>query len=159
MRFALEPCDESWLVTAPYRFHNEAVLDATAEEVFAIWADVEQWPKWFPDFVSARWLTEPGYGAQREIRLTFLAGTEKFIAYDPGRRFCFYMEEFSLPLVSHMMEDYRLEPLEVGCRFTWDVYYRPKTIVRPLHPILRPIFAKMFRDGTSALQEYVAARP
>ena len=55
-----------------------------------------------------------------------------------------------------MIEDYRLEPFgQAKSRLVWTVYYRPRTLVRPLQTLIRPIFERMFTKAARSLSRYV----
>lgn len=159
MWFTLTPGDLDYVRTAPFRFENEAELDAPPDAVFDILADTATWPKWFPDFRRATWKTDPppGVGSVRVAELATVSAREKFIAWEPGARFTFTMLEMTLPLVSTMVEDYALTATPKGTRFRWTACYTPRTWVRPLHPIVRMVFSRMFRQATDGLVKYVAA--
>lgn len=160
MWFKNERVGLDYLDAAPFRFVNECELTATPDEVFAILADADAWPRWFSDFRSATWLTpEPrGVGARRHVVLKSLQAKEEFLAWEPGRRFAFFMLETTLPLTSSMAEDYALEALPNGrTRLVWTAAYTLKPLARVIHPILRVIFGRMFSRATAGLQRYVGA--
>ena len=47
MDFTCRAVELDFLDSAVWRFENVVELDATASEVFDIFADGESWPKWF----------------------------------------------------------------------------------------------------------------
>lgn len=157
MWFACTPRDLDW--KAPYVIRNEAELDAPPDRVFAIWADLDQWPKWFPDIRGGVWQTPPPHGAhsRRDVTLTLLSVREQFLAWEPGRRFAFTMTASSLPLARSIVEEYRLEPLDGGrSRFVWEVRFDLRLPLVPASPLVRLVFGKMFRDATAGLKSYVS---
>lgn len=160
MWFKVEPSGLEFIDQAKHFFENELILDATPDEVFEVFADCDSWPKWFDDFVSAEWETEPphGVGSERKARLKTMAARERFIAWEPGKRYSFTILALSVPLVSRMVEDYRLEPVDGGkTRLLWNVYYQPRLFIRPFNVVIRPIFKRMFKRAMKGLESYVAA--
>jgi uncharacterized protein YndB with AHSA1/START domain len=147
--------------SAPFRFVNTRELAASPNEVFAILADADAWARWSSDVREVRWLTpEPhGVGSERHVVLKSLQAKERFIAWEPGRRFVFTILEITVPVTSAMAEDYVLEPLPSGgTRLTWTACYTLKPLARVIHPILRAIFGKMFRRAADELRDHVASR-
>lgn len=161
MWFDLRALDADYGARAPHSFRYVVELAATPQRVFQILADPAQWPKWFPDMRAMRWLSPEGerarVGACRQADTKSGDVRERFVAWEPGKRMAFYAEQMSTPLVSEFLEDYVLEPAGEGrTRLTWLVHYRPRRGIALLHPIIRPIFDRMFRKGSEALVEYVA---
>lgn len=158
MPFALEPCDLGFLREAPFRFVNEALLPAPPEKVFAVLADDSTWPHWFKDFVSITWLSAPphGTGSTRIVRTRMGSVNERFLVWEPGRRLSFYFESMNLPLARRMMEDMRLEAAgPAQTRFRWEVVYVPTLPVRLLHPLVRLLFGRLFRESLRGLETYL----
>lgn len=153
----LQPCPPGFVDTARFRFVNEAVLAGTPEQVFEVVSSIEHEAHWFPDFKEARWLTPgpPGVGAVRDYRLTYMRLLEHFTVWAPGERLSFWVAECSLPLVRRFLEDYRFTATASGdTHVRWTVAYQPAAVMRPLHPALRPHFARDFRRATANLVSY-----
>jgi uncharacterized protein YndB with AHSA1/START domain len=160
MWFALEVQDLSFTKTAPFMFENEAILDASPERVFEIIATGENQPTWFKDFVGVRWTSPPpnGVGSERDVELKLLTASERFLAWEPGKRLTFTMHRMTLPLVEAMVEDMVFEPIGADrTRLLWRAHYRPRAFMRPFHPILRVVFGQIFQESTRGLAAYVAA--
>lgn len=138
---------------APHSFRYVIELAAPPERVFQILTDVTEWPRWFPDMTGMRWLSPEGergkVGSRRLAETRSGDVEEHFTVWEPGKRLAFYAERMSTPLVTEFMEDYQLEGLPGGrTRMLWLVHYRPRRGITLLHPIIRPIFARMFRKGS-----------
>jgi uncharacterized protein YndB with AHSA1/START domain len=160
MWFALEVQDLRFTQTAPHKFENEAILDAPPERVFEIFATGENQRTWFKDFVGIRWTSPPPYavGAERDVELKLLTVSERFLAWDPGKRLSFTIFRMTLPLVDAMVEDMVFEPAGEGkTRLTWRAHYRPRFFMKPFHPILRMAFGPIFRESMRGAVAYVAA--
>lgn len=155
MNFKLKPCDADHGRTAPFAFRYSVDLDAPADRVFQTLAS-DVWTDFFPDIRSVKWLSGTGgVGSVREVTTDALTVRERFIVWEAGKRMMFYAEGMSLPLVTEFTEDFELTPLgDARCRLRWDVGYRPRTVFRPIHPVLRVIFDRMFRRGVDGIQKY-----
>jgi hypothetical protein len=162
MWFDVEAVPLSFTERAPFRFENEAVIRASPERVFAIVATGERQIDWFKDFVDNRWTSpEPhGVGSTREVELKALTVKERFLAWEPGRRLSFHIYGITLPLVTAMVEDLRFEPAKDGAtRLVWKAHYRPRLLVRAIHPVVRAVFGDMFRQTLKRLGAYAADHP
>lgn len=165
MRFTCRAVELGSLAGAAWRFENVVELDAASAEVFDVFADGESWPNWFDAVRRVVW-TSPqprGVGATRTVvlRIALLDVTvqERFLAWDPGRRFAFRFEGASLPLIHAGIEDYLLEDLSGGrCRLTYAVHLEPTAAARAAGPVARPMFARMLRAGAEGLRSYIAER-
>lgn len=158
--------DLAFLDSAAWRFENVVDLDAPSGEVFGVFADGESWPKWYEAVQRVVWTSpEPrGVGTTRTVTLSVtplkVTVHERFLVWDPGRRFTFRFDAVSLPLFDAGIEDYRLDDLSEGrCRLTYTVCFEPTPVVRLLGPITGRLFARMPRSGSQGLQAYLRARP
>lgn len=152
--FRLSNCPPDFVDTAPARFEMRADLAGTPEQVFEVVSSIEHEAHWFPDFKQAHWASDgpPGAGATRDYRLSYLRLIEQFTVWKPGEHLVFWVSACSLPLVSRFLEDYRFHPnSQGGTHMYWRVAYQPLTAVRPLHPLIRPLFARDFRKATANL--------
>lgn len=157
MWFKLEPCELEFAERSVHRFRNEGLINAPPERVFGLLAS-DAWPEWYPDFLSVKWVTPGphGQGSTREVKLKTLSARERFVAWEPGKRISFSIDEVTLPLIRKMMEDVRLDPAAEGkTRVVWDIHYEPRTVMRLIHPIARAIFGRMFRQAVLNLGRYV----
>ena len=156
--YTLESTDLNFPAKAPFHFITEAEIPASPEDVFDALAS-SSWTEWFPDFQSVEWLTPPphGVGSRREVHLKTLAARETFLAFERGKRYSFSIDKVTLPLVDAMMEDIQLESLDQGKKtyLKYHVHYKPKTLMRPIHPLARMIFGRMFKQATQGLKEYM----
>ncbi|MEZ0374555.1 MAG: SRPBCC family protein [Candidatus Sericytochromatia bacterium] len=155
--FKLTPSELDFAAKAPYCLDNQTLIEAPPEQVFAVLSESD-WHDWFVDFKSVEW-TSPapyGVGSTRTVVLKTLTVQERFLAWEPGRRFSFSIDAISLPLVKWMMEDMHLEPVENGraTRFRWRVYYAPAPLMQMAHPIARGIFGGMFKASLNNLKAY-----
>lgn len=159
--FELPHCEPIYERHAPFYISASAELEASAAEVFAILEDTSSWPRWFPDFKEARWTSAPphGVGSTREAIVKPFSARERFTRWEEGQRMTFSVSAVTFPIVSRMMEDYRLFDTGEGrCRLVWTIYYEPGRLFAPLHRLIRPGFEKMARQAMSGLEGYVRQR-
>ncbi|CAM3095146.1 hypothetical protein SKPI104516_18375 [Skermania piniformis] len=63
---------------------------------------------------------------------------ERFFRWEEGRRHSFGVTESNVPLLSRFAEDYLVEPMADGSRFTWTIAAEMKA------PLRRPNFLGSF---------------
>ncbi len=154
----LRTVDLAFVDDAPHRLVEDILIEASAERVFEVFEDGRSWPEWFPGMTGVTWTTpEPrGVGATRTVELGKVRVDEVFLAWEPGRRFAFYLRASTSRLLVALAEDYRLEPLdERRCRFTYALAYEPAWLVRPLDPVVRWQLRKMLRGACRGLAAYM----
>lgn len=160
--FFLEPCDEAFAsrVQPQHCYENRVLLAAEPEEVFDVVAGLIPGAEaqWFPNFKSAQWLSPPphGVGSIRDYRLTYMRAVEQFLVWERGRRLVFSVSGLSLPLLRRFLEYYEFERIDPGhTSLRWRVCYEPRSFMMTLiHPIVRPMFARDFREATANLKRY-----
>ncbi|PIE19221.1 MAG: hypothetical protein CSA66_02740 [Proteobacteria bacterium] len=154
MWLSVRPADIGFVDRARHRFTYDYRVAASATEVFEAVSDPEAFARWFPDLRAARWLTVAphGAGSVREVALKLIAVRERVLAYEPGRRFAFTITGANRPLLAKMVEDFRLTARDDGTtRVQWTVAYRPLLWARPIAPLVRPIFGRLFERATERL--------
>lgn len=159
MKFRCQPVDLGFLERATHRIVNVVELDASAERVFELFTDGPAWAAWFEEIQEVVW-TSPrphGVGTTRTVRLTTMSVYERFLAWEPGRRFSFCFTAASLPTFRSLVEDYRLEPLGADrCRLTWTACYEPRVLLRLVHPVASRQLSAMFSRAAAGLASYVS---
>lgn len=156
--FELKHTDLSFVDSSPFRFSVSAPLAAAPERVFEIFATPEGMRDWVFGFDDCIWLGPApwGVGARREFRLKGLSFRERFLAWEPGRRLCFAIEEMTVPLMRRMVEDVRIERAGgAACWITWHVFYEPSLLLRPIHPVARLLFRAGYQSSMDGLSRYV----
>jgi uncharacterized protein YndB with AHSA1/START domain len=117
---SLRPVDLDFTASARHRVTVTHVLAASPEVVFAALAeDPAGWGAWFPGFTDAgRYLTPGphGVGSQREVVARGSRFLETILAWEPGRRWAFRVDEAGLPAVRALAEDFTLTPEGTGTR-------------------------------------------
>lgn len=153
MWFRTRPCELSYADTARRLFTYDVRIEAPPQAVFELVSQPHLLPRWMPEFKGSSFLTNTphGVGSLREVKLTGVSVRERILAWEPGQRFSFTMEQISLPLVSRMMEDYRVFAIPTGTRLRWSIAYHPHTWVRMLEKNVAPRFARIFEGAAARL--------
>ncbi|HTJ85339.1 MAG TPA: SRPBCC family protein [Polyangiaceae bacterium] len=158
----LRPETLDFFARAPLKLQDRAVIGKSPDEVFAALADVSTWTKWFPLMTRCEWVTKETacVGAERVVSLTLL-GTyrERFLAWEPGKRFAFTMTESSSPLARAIAEDMILSPVDGGSAtaIDWTMAAQPTIVGRLGRPILMATMRRVFREGGLRLGRLLGA--
>lgn len=157
MPFAMRPEDLSFPDRAGIRLAFSRQMPAPPERVFDVLADHEGWARWFVDFRKAV-VTTPereGVGVKRRVWVGPMAFEERFLAWEPGRRFAFTMLDTRVPIVSAIVEDWRLAPVEGGTRVEYLVGIDVPGWLRPLKGLLLWKFRPLFEKALPNLEEHL----
>lgn len=138
------------------RIAATATSDAPREDVFAVLADHERWPEWFPAVRRVSVLgPASGVGARRRVFIPGATVDEEFIAWEPGVRWTFTGVEASPRFTRALVEDCVLEPLGGGgTAITYTMYLDPPPVLRP---VMRLAAGRIRANNARAL-EALAAR-
>lgn len=146
-----------YITIAPFCMDHEVKIAAPPDAVFRILTD-SNWADWFVDFRSVTW-TSPqphGPGSTRTVQMKNLAVKERFLVWEPNRRFSFSIDQISQPLLQGMLEDMQLQPADNGraTRFRWRVFYTPAPLMAVVRPMAESIFDDMFHQSLLNLKAY-----
>lgn len=118
---AIEPRTLAWAPSALVQNKGRAHSSAAPDAVFAVLADQEAWPEWFPTLIKVT--VEPGpvgVGTRRTVKLPGLTVDEEFLAWEPGRLFAFTGVGVRPHAFSALVEQCVLEPTaDGGTDITW----------------------------------------
>jgi uncharacterized protein YndB with AHSA1/START domain len=156
MGFACKAVDLNFVKTASIRFVNKVELAASPERVFKALEAEDSWSRWFKTIKSVKWSSpEPhGIGSTRTLAFKGMTAYEKFIVWEPGIRFTFYLTSMSAPFASAFCEDFQLEPSDGGkTNLTYTVACEPGLILKLTGHVGRWLFGFMLRDGVRAMAE------
>ena len=150
--------DLAWLETADISLVFTAEIDASPEEVFDVLADHEGWTSWFSPVKSVTDIgPSAGVGARRRVQVPPLTVDEKFIAWDRPSRYTFTITAISLPVVTRMAEDWRLEESAAGTRVTNVIAADLPRWAQPTRPIVRLVVRQLTASGVVDLKKRLAA--
>jgi uncharacterized protein YndB with AHSA1/START domain len=123
-----------WIDQAPIRVQGSGSSSAPPEAVFAVLADHERWPEWFPRVTKAEVLgVGEGVGARRKVSVPGMAVEEEFIVWEPGTRFSFTATSARPALFRSLVEDCRLTARgDGGTDMTYTMYIDAPAVVRTL---------------------------
>lgn len=154
--------DLEWIDRAPVRIAATARSTASPDAVFAVLADHERWPEWFPSVTRVE-VTGPaeGVGARRRVTVPGLTVDEEFIAWDPGVRWSFTGLEARPGITRSLVEDCRLMPVDDsagGTDISYTMFLDPPPLLRPLIAVLGGRVRANNTKAMANLAERAAAR-
>jgi uncharacterized protein YndB with AHSA1/START domain len=141
-----------WITRAPLRVEARAQSCASPDKVFAVLADHEHWPEWFPRIrrVTVIGQQREGVGARRRVELRGMTVDEEFIAWDVGARWTFTAYDARPRFTRSLVEDCVLTPLpDGGTDISYTMYMDPAGVVGFF--IKRGV-AAMRKNNTKAMQ-------
>ena len=140
-----------WSEQAPVRAQGVARTGASPEAVFAVLADHERWPEWFPNVKAVEVLgPAEGVGARRRVKIPGMAVDEEFIAWEPGRLFAFTATACRPGAFRSLVEHCRIEPVDGGgCEVTWTMCIEP---ARLLAPVMKAATGTLSKNLTAAME-------
>lgn len=128
-RFALEPVDLTFFHTAPSVSRQILELAASPDEVWAA-ITAKQPLSWCAMLTRVRFEGEPPYGegAIRHAEVgKAMRMQERFFHWDDaGRRLAFHAVSANVPVFESFAEDYLVEKIPGGTRFTWTFASAPR---------------------------------
>jgi uncharacterized protein YndB with AHSA1/START domain len=159
----LPPQTLDFFERAPLRVTESATIAAPPLRVFSAFADAPSWPKWFPLMHTAKWVSKEieCVGAEREVALYGLGSyVERFLAWEPGKRFAFTMTASSSPLADAIAEDFKMSPVRDGAatRIAWTLAADPTRVGRALRFGLEATMRQVFLRSGKQLEKYLSAR-
>ena len=83
---------------------------------------------------------------------------EEVLAFDPGKRFGFRVNDANVPVLRAMVEVVTLEPVADGTKVVYRQAVEMKAWARPLGPVLRGQLAGALRKSLPQLARWVAER-
>ena len=158
MPFHLEPADATLLDTATHGFSLEREYRATPEKVHQSFLAFVGDPPWSPGFLGVDWWTPKGKldGAIMDELYAFMAMRVHVFEHTPGRRSLSYVERWSLPLATRMVQLIETDPLPNGrTRLRYRVAYDPPAIFVPLVPPVEWAFKWWFDVSLDGLRRLV----
>lgn len=109
---------------------SSAVSRASAEQVFALLASGETWPKWTP--IKTFSLESPGadgaegVGAIRQWNSGLMASREQVVELQSPTKFAYTLLSSKLVGVRDYRADVDVTPTDTGCTVVWSAVFRPK---------------------------------
>ncbi|MEX2293574.1 MAG: SRPBCC family protein [Acidimicrobiales bacterium] len=152
---ALTPRTIDWITSAPISIEARAESTASPDAVFAVLADHERWPEWFPSVKRVTVLGEAsGVGARRRVAVPGATVDEEFIVWEPGVRWTFTGIAARPGVLKALVEDCRLTPLASGgTAISYTMYLDPP---KAMIPIVKLAARQIRRNNTRAMESLAA---
>ena len=148
-----------WIDTAPVAIRAAGRSSASPDAVFAVLADHERWPEWFPNVKQVDVLgPAEGVGARRRVHVPGLVVEEEFIVWDPGARWAFTGTAAAPGFVRSIVEDCRLAPAPGGTELSYTMYLEPTGVFRPLTRVGQGLVRKSIQRALTGLAARAEAR-
>jgi uncharacterized protein YndB with AHSA1/START domain len=143
---------------APLVIRAERTMPHTPERIFEALADTPSWKRWWPSLTIAEWTSaqEGGVGATRRVRVRGLEVHERFIAWEPGRRWGFTFLETNVPFARAGVELVELDPDDDGTRVTYRMAVEPPRLLGVVLRLIRGGIRGGIEDGLAALDAHLA---
>lgn len=143
--------------TAPLRIDTEITLRHTPQQVWDVLTDNERWPEWFKSCKAARTTSDDpaGIGSTRWVHVDQFKVNERFIAWDEPRQWGFTIVDANMPIADTVVELVTLEPADDGTRLTYTFAGALKPWLRPLTPLFRWQFPRLFSSSLEGLQPHL----
>ena len=153
----LTPAGVDFVDDAPLTVETVLTLRQPPQRVWDVLADNDSWPNWFTSCKSARTTSEPGVGvgATRSMHVDLFKVDERFIVWDEPRKWAFTIVEANMPIADTVVEVASLEAHDGGTRLTYTFAGALKPWLRPLTPVFRWRFERLFRKSLAGLQPYL----
>lgn len=158
--YALEPADETFFDTAPYRHTYPVDLPVPPEDVWAALTSDASLSAWQLPVKSLTWTSARpfGVGTTREVVLSgnTLAIREQFFRWEDGARMSFSALQCNRNLLRRFAEDYVIEARPGGSRFTWTIAAEPTPKAALLFRVSDPLNAMAYRAVPRAAKKFFA---
>jgi uncharacterized protein YndB with AHSA1/START domain len=144
-----------WINRAPLRVEARAESAASPDKVFAVLADHERWPEWFPSLRKVTVLgPAEGVGARRRVVIPGMTVDEEFIVWEPGARWTFTGYEARPRFTRSLVEDCVLTPLpDGGTAISYTMYMDPAGLAGF---VVKLGVGRMRKNNTKAMQNLAA---
>ena len=155
--FELRRANGSLSGKSSHVFDNTVVISAPIEEVFRVATQPVGGPSWITQYRGTDWLTEP-FGEVDSACLetfSFMSARVRVVEVDPPYRCVASIDACTLPLGKEMTSEWSFREVGGGTEVCWQVCYTPAAAARPLHPLLRPFFAWVFRTSAARLKQHL----
>lgn len=135
-------------------------INRPVEDVFAVLSDVTNVPKWSPNTVSERMVTEGpmGIGSRRvAVTRTFgkrtIENEAEMIGFEPNRRMVVKSVRSPVPFLITI----EFERLNGGTRLRWIADFQPGGLLKPIGPLMAALYRRLFRKDLERLRDMMNA--
>jgi hypothetical protein len=154
----LRPVGIEYLGTAPVRATLRQAIPASAAATFRSFEDPDSWPVWFDALDSVTWTSPPpfGVGTTRDVAVRMGTISERFFAWEDGRRISFHFTETNVPVFGAFCEDYEVVPTGDGeCVLVWRYGFECRSAFRLVQPLVAVVFKRLGAKALAQLAAYM----
>jgi hypothetical protein len=123
-----------WIDQAPIHIQGTGSSSASPDAVFAVLADHERWPEWFPNVKKVEIIgPASGVGARRRVHVPGMVVEEEFIVWEPGERWSFTGTAAKPAAFRSLIEDCQLTARpDGGTDMSYTMHIGASALLRPL---------------------------
>ncbi len=153
----MTPAGAEFIDEARLRIETRLPLAQPPQQVWDVLVDNEGWPSWFRSCKAARTTSDPphGVGTTRWAHVDIFKVNERIIAWDEPTRWGFTILDANLPVADTIVEILQLEPDGGGTQLTYTFAVNLKPWCRPLTPVFKWKFERLFRSSLAGLQPHL----
>jgi uncharacterized protein YndB with AHSA1/START domain len=142
---------------APLKVETVLSLRQSPQQVWDVLVDNEGWPRWFRSCKAAHTTSEPGVGvgSTRWAHVDQFKVNHRFVVWDEPRQLGFTNLDANLPIADTVVELITLEGAADGTQLTYTFAVALKRWLRPLTPVFRWQFTRLFRRSLDGLQPHL----
>ncbi len=156
---SLTPRHPDFIDLASTRVITRVEVRATPEEVWEVLTDNERWPEWLPAAKTCRTTSDvaEGVGATRWMHRDLFKVNERFVAWDPPRRWVFTIVDANMPGFVSVVQQAVIERVDDETSvLTYTLAADVAPYMRPAVPFLRWRLGGLFKKGLAGIEGQVA---
>ena len=159
MWFTLRKVGLDFIDVAGRTYVAECDVRAPRMDVWNAFTDPSTWCEWWPGVTSASYggASPPyGVGTFREATVGGQRFEEYIVAWEPGRRWAYYIDRATLPLATAQLECTEFEDRGSGTRVRWILALDRRLLMWLASPFFPRIMDSLFRRAMTNLDAYIA---
>lgn len=153
----LSPAGPDFFASAPNRIVVERTVAAPAARIWDAITDTPGWTTWYPTMTSAAVTSDPGHGvgSTRSVKVGRLEADERFIVWEPERRWAFTIVKTNVPLAKRFAEQLELIPDGDVTTVRYTGAFEPHLIVRLFTRIVEGQIRTAWTAGLDGLADHL----
>lgn len=147
----------SFAERAPVLVSVAARVAAPRSAVFAVMADPDTWPQWFPGVHAASYEsgTPYGVGTIRQAHVGRSHWVEELIAWDTDSRWAYTVLRSTTSLARAQIELFDFRDVDGGTEVEWTLALEPRLLARLGTPFMPRVIDRLFRRAMRNLETFI----